>query len=495
MSAQMDMSGVAHPALDISQQAKHRTAIRSKVRFNQRVVIIGGGPGGYEAATIAARLGAQVTLIEAHGVGGNAVLTDVMPSKTIIATAEYLTVTERAHNLGIMERGQTQPHVDLAWINNRVKRLAKNQSMDIATALDAANVRIIKGRGRIDPEMGPLGTRSVIAQTDEGNERIECDIVLVATGASPRELPDARPDGVRILTWKQLYDLQELPEHLIVVGSGVTGAEFAGAYCVLGSKVTLVSSRSRVLPGQDEDAATVVEHNFRKRGMNVLSNSRAEAVRSTGSGVEVTLSSGEVITGSHCLMAVGAIPNTKNIGLLDAGVRLTDSGHIKVDRMSRTTAIGVYAAGDCTDALPLASVAAQQGRIAMWHALGDAVKPLDLSKIAAAIFTIPEVATVGISEAKAAESGIDVVVSSLPIMRNPRAKMLSLKQGGFVKMIAERETGVVLGGVIVCPRASDLIFPITLAVTHRMTVEQVAEAFTVYPSLSGTVAEVARSLH
>ncbi|MGO1509740.1 MAG: NAD(P)H-quinone dehydrogenase [Actinomycetaceae bacterium] len=472
----------------------------SEVRGGSRVVIVGGGPGGYEAALVAAQLGARVTLVESKGLGGSAVLTDVVPSKTLIATAEWLTVTESAHELGIRsdevpENGVGVLYADLGVVNARVRELAARQSDDIRGRLVRDGVEIIDGTGTLGPATAGDGTRKVVVTLADGSTReLETEIVLLATGATPRVLPTAEPDGERILTWAQMYALDELPEHLVVVGSGVTGAEFAGAYNALGTRVTLVSSRDRVLPGEDVDAAELIENVFRRRGMTVLGRSRAAAVRRVGDEVEVELTDGRVVTGSHCLVAVGGVPATSGLGLEEAGVDLTESGHIVTDRVSRTRAFRVYAAGDCTGVLPLASVAAMQGRIAMWHALGDAVAPLDLGIVSANIFTAPEIATIGVT-AKDCESGaVDGVISMLPLARNPRAKMLGINDG-FVKMISDRTSGAVIGGVVVAPRASELILPITMAVTHRLTVDQLANAFTIYPSLSGSITEAARTLH
>ncbi len=191
---------------------------------------------------------------------------------------------------------------------------------------------------------------------------------------------------------------------MIVVGSGVTGAEFASAYNGLGATVTLVSSRDRVLPGEDADAATVIEDVFTRRGMTVMGNSRMASVERTDDGVRVTLTDGRTVDGSHCLLALGSIPNTEGLGLETIGVELNDGGFIEVDRVSRTNVRGVYAAGDCTGVLMLASVAAQQGRIAMSHLLGDAVHPLDLGKVSSNVFTSPEIATVGLSQKQVDES-------------------------------------------------------------------------------------------
>ncbi len=454
------------------------------------MVIVGGGPGGYEAALVARQLGADVTIVERQGLGGAAVLTDVVPSKTLIATAEFMTTAESAPGLGLIPRGDADGAIDVDFdmIDRRVLDLAAAQSRDIRTRLEREGVAIVDGVGRLD------GPATVVASGKHGEQRLPADVVLLATGARPRVLETAQPDGERILTWTQLYHLTEVPEKLIVVGSGVTGAEFAGAYHALGADVTLVSSRDRVLPNEDADAAEVIEGVFRRRGMEVLSRSRAAGARRVGDGVEVDLADGRVVPGSHVLIAVGGVPNTEDLGLESAGVRTNGSGHIAVDRVSRTTARGVYAAGDCTGVLALASVAAMQGRIAMWHALGDAVSPLDLGQVSANIFTAPEIATVGIPESDITSGNVRGAVTMLPLARNPRAKMLGITEG-FVKLFSHRASGLVLGGVVVAPRASELIHPITLAIANRLTVDQVANAFTVYPSLSGSIAEAARVLH
>ena len=281
---------------------------------------------------------------------------------------------------------------------------------------------------------------------------------------------------------------------LIVVGSGVTGAEFASAYLHLGVEVVLVSSRERVLPGEDADAAQLLEDVLRREGMVVMDSSRMQAVQRQGDEVVVSLTDGRTVTGSHCLLALGSIPNTADMGLEEAGVRLDEGGFIQVDRVSRTNARGVYAAGDCTGVFMLASVAAMQGRIAMWHFLGDAVAPLNLGKVSANVFTTPEIATVGVTQ-KAIDAGEIVAQSvTLGLSRNPRAKMQGVSDG-FVKLFARPGTGIVVGGVVVGPHASELIHPISIAVAQSLTVDDLAQAFTVYPSMSGSIAEAARRLH
>ncbi len=447
----------------------------------QKIAILGGGPGGYEAALVAAQLGADVTVVDCDGLGGACVLTDCVPSKTLIETSNAMTLLNRADRLGIATGGLAT--VNAARLYHRITDLARAQSRDIAARLAAEGVKVIQAEGRL---AGP-------GRIQAGGEEFKADAILMATGAMPRVLPGARPDGDRILNWRQLYDLTELPPDLIVVGSGVTGADFAGAYQALGSRVTLVSSRDRVLPQEDEDAANLIEDVFRRRGMTVLGQSRAEAVRRDDRGVTVTLADGRTVSGSHCLLTVGMIPRTEGCGLDEAGVKMDARGFIEVDRVSRTSAPGVYAAGDCTGVLMLASVAAMQGRIAMWHTLGQAVGPLRLGHVAATIFTDPEIATVGVSQRAVTAGEVAARVLKFPLATNPRAKMAGFGDG-FVKLFTSPGTGVVLGGVIMAPRASELILAVSVAMEQRLTAEQLAHTFAVYPSLSGSVTEAARKL-
>jgi len=451
----------------------------------QRIAILGGGPGGYEAALVAAQLGADVTIVDSDGLGGACVLTDCVPSKSLIETSNAMTLLNRSSELGIATGGLAT--VNAARLYERITDLAHAQSRDIAARIAAEDIKVIQAHGRI---AGPGTVKA-------GDLQIKADAILIATGAMPRVLPGAEPDGERILNWRQLYDLTELPRDLIVVGSGVTGAEFASGYLALGSRVTLVSSRDRVLPQEDEDAAGLIEDVFRRRGMIVLGQSRAKAVQRDADGVAVTLDDGRTVHGSHCLLTVGMVPRTDGIGCDEAGVKLDAHGFIEVDRVSRTSVPGVYAAGDCTGVRMLASVAAMQGRIAMWHALGEAVHPIRLGHVAATIFTDPEIATVGVSQ-RAVDAGVVPGVGGartqmLPLATNPRAKMAGVRDG-FVKLFTSPGSGLVLGGVIVAPRASELILAVSMAVEERLTAEQLAQTFAVYPSLSGSVTEAARKL-
>jgi dihydrolipoamide dehydrogenase len=466
----------------------------------RRIAIIGGGPAGYEAAQVAAELGAEVTLVESDGVGGACVLYDCVPSKTLIATSEKVTAFRDAPTLGVCSSVTSDVTVQLAVVNERVRRLAANQSADIANRLSRHGVKVLSGWARFAPDQpGRTFAVDVSAAGDQGaahdslSQRIEADVVLLATGGTPRVLPGAEPDGERILSWRQLYDLTELPAHLIVVGSGVTGAEFASGYSEMGVPVTLVSSREKVLPGEDPEAADVIEKVFTERGGTLIKQARAASVSRTGDGVEVRLVDGRTVAGSHVLMCVGSVPNTAGLGLEHVGVATTEAGFIEVDRVSRTQVPGIYAAGDCTGVLLLASVAAMQGRVAMWHALGEAVQPLRLKTVAANVFTHPEIATVGIGHAAVTSGEVPARIITLPLSGNARAKMQGVTEG-FVKIYCRPASGVVIGGAVVASQASELIHSIAVAVQLGLTVNELAATFTVYPSISGSVTEAARQL-
>ena len=300
-----------------------------------------------------------------------------------------------------------------------------------------------------------------------------------------------------MFTSRELFNLTTLPERLIVVGSGATGAEYAHAFARFGADVHLVSSRDLILPSEDADAAAVIEEVFERRGMTIHRRRRAMDMERSADGVRVKMRSSdgseEWIEGSHALYCIGQVPTSAGLGLDEGGVRADDRGAIPVDGVSRTNLHSVYAAGDVTGGIMLASVAAMQGRNAMWHALGQAVAPLRAESIAACIFTDPEVATVGISAEEAKSSKLPIRTISVPFTGNPRAKMAQTTDG-FVKIHAMEGSGTVIGAAIVAAKASDLITPISVAIHNRLTVDQLAQTFSIYPSMAGSIMETARQL-
>ena len=458
-----------------------------------RVLIIGGGPGGYEAALVAADLGAEVTIVSDEGLGGACVLWDCVPSKTLLTSAQAFNTLETAPSLGVHFEGmpgQEVPRyeVDLPTIMGRVRDLALAQSDDIGKRVLEDGVRVVLGRGRIvDPHTVEVVT------ANGGPERLEGDAILLATGSEPRRMATAPTDGEVILSSQDVYKLREVPEHLVVVGAGATGAEYATAFLRFGAQVTFVVSRDRILPTEDRDAAMVVEDVFERRGLQTLKNARAATVERVGDRGVVHLEDGGTVEGSHVLLTIGQVPRTKGLGLEEVGVGTNERGAVIVDGVSRTSVPSIYAAGDVTARLMLASVAAGQGRTAMYHLLGQAVSPLRWDAVAATIFTDPQIATVGLSEQRAAETGIEVEVDTLPLASNSRAKM-SNRQDGFVKLLARPGSGTIAGGAVVASYASDLIAPISEACFNRLTASQLSQAFQVYPSFAGSIQECARRL-
>jgi len=462
-----------------------------------RVVIVGGGPGGYEAALVAADLGAEVTVVNDEGLGGHCVLWDCVPSKTLLTSAQAFNTLETAPSLGVHFEGMPglevpRYEVDLPTIMRRVHDLALAQSEDITKRVLADGVRVVLGRGRV---VGP-NTVEVRHPGDGGGrapERLEGDAILLATGSDPRRMDTAPTDGEVILSSQDVYKLRKVPEHLVVVGAGATGAEYTTAFLRFGAQVTFVVSRDRILPTQDEDAALVIEDVFERRGLRTLKNARAAKVERVGDRGVVHLEDGRIVEGSHVLLTIGQVPQTGGLGLEEMGVKTDGRGAVVVDGVSRTSVPSIYAAGDVTSKQMLASVAAGQGRTAMWHLLGQAVAPLRWDAVVATIFTDPQIATVGLSEQRAAETGIEVEVDTLPLAGNARAKM-SNRPDGFVKLLARPGSGTIAGGAVVASYASDLIAPISAACFNRLTASQLSQAFQTYPSFAGSIQECARRL-
>jgi pyruvate/2-oxoglutarate dehydrogenase complex dihydrolipoamide dehydrogenase (E3) component len=445
-----------------------------------RFLVVGGGPAGNSAATTAASLGAKVTLVESSIVGGAAHLWDCIPSKTMVATSARLEAVRHAGRLGLETRGA---EVDLEQLAERIAAITGNLEAGVVDLLASQGVEIIEGRGRF------LDPHSAEAETEVGPRRILFDLALIATGSSPR-VPDwAEPDGERVLTTRQAYDLPELPEHLAIIGSGVTGVEFVHIFSSLGSKVTLLVSRQQVLPHKDPEVAAVLEEDFLERGVALLKGARATAVKRTDGGLVVETEDGRRVKATHALLAIGLVPLTAGLGLEEIGVK-TEHGSVVVDEHQRTTVPHIYGAGDVTGQMALSSVAAMQGRKIARHALGYPVRPLDYQKVAQAIFTEPEIASVGLEEAEAASEGRKVRITKVPFAANPRA-LIQGNPRGFVKVISDPATHVMLGGTVVGHHASELIAPIALAVQASLRVDMLVDTLMVHPSLSESLTDAA----
>jgi NAD(P)H dehydrogenase (quinone) len=448
-----------------------------------RVAILGGGPAGNTCATVAATLGAQVTLVERDVIAGAAHLWDCIPSKAMIATGGELTELTRSHVMGLRAEG----NLDVTALRERVASIERYLHESIVALLESQGVRLLRGAGRLK------GPNEVVVETASGIEEIEADYIVIATGSRPR-VPDFAPvDGERVLTTRQSYPPPEVPDHIVIIGSGVTGVEFTHMFNAIGSKVTLLVSRQQVLPFKDPEVAAALEDEFLRRGVVLLKGARASGIEREGDTVRVTCEDGRVVDGSHAVLAVGSVPNSEDLGLEEAGVEVDDAGYIPIDHHCRSRVEHVYAAGDVSGKLPLSSVGAMQGRKIAEHLMGLHNRPhrhLDYDKAAQAIFTDPEIAEVGLAEAEAFAVGRKIRVTKVPFSSNAKAHIKGDPRG-FVKILSDPATGVVLGGSIVGRNAAELISVLALAVTNGLTVADIVDSLLVHPTLSESLAEAA----
>ena len=447
-------------------------------------VIIGGGPGGTTCATHAARLGARVTLIERDLVGGAAHLLDCIPSKAMIATGGAMSMMKDATEMGL---AKVDVLLDFDALRHRIADIGQRLEHSVTELLQSQGVRLVKGTGRL------LSANQVeVSPADGPVEVLDADVIVLSTGSRPR-VPDwAHIDGQRVLTTRDAYPPPELPEHLVVVGSGVTGVEFVHMFNSFGSKVTLIVSRQQVLPEKDPEVAAVLEQSFLDRGVRLFMGARAESVELVPDGVRVHCDDGRVAAGSHVLLAIGSVPNSDGLGLENAGL-VTDRGYVVIDHNCRSNVDHIYAAGDLSGKLPLSSVASTQGRKIAEHAMGLHVGPhrhIDYDKAASAIFTDPEIADVGVAEADAFAEGRKIRVTKVPFSVSAKA-LINNDSRGFVKIVSDPATGVVMGGSIVGRHAAELISVLALAVSANLTVRDLVESLFVHPALAEVLGEAA----
>jgi dihydrolipoamide dehydrogenase len=446
-----------------------------------QLLVIGGGPAGNTAATTAASLGAGVTLVESDVLGGAAHLWDCIPSKSLVASSMRLANVRATGHLGLADPGPIRP--DMGRLDERRTTITSRLIAGLTGMLESLGVDIIAGRARL------TGPHQAVVDTGDGAVEVGFDRALIATGSRPR-LPDwAEVDEERIITTRQAYSLPELPEHIVIVGSGVTGVELTHIYSSLGAEVTLLVSRQQVLPHRDPEVAAVLEEDFIERGVRLLKGARAISARREGDEVVVRAGDGRVVRGSHCLLAIGSVPNTSGLGLEAAGVEQRD-GHVVVDEYQRTSQPHIYAAGDVTGQLLLSSAAAMQGKTVGRHATGQQVSPVDLRKAAQAVFTEPEIASVGLEEVDAAAEGRKVRITKVPFAANPRS-LIQANPRGFVKVVSDPATHVILGGTIVGHHASELIGMLALAVQAGLRTDVLTETLLVHPSLAESLVDAA----
>jgi len=426
--------------------------------------------------------------------GGAAHLWDCIPSKTMIATGGAIAFTRRLEGMGLEQHA---PEVDIDALTERIESIKMRLQRGTTNLLESQGVRLVHGTARmLSAHEVEITTRDAIGVPTV--EVVAADAVLLATGSRPRIPEWCFPDGERILTTRDCYPPKTFPESITVVGSGVTGVEFVHMFSSFGAKVTLVVSRQQVLPSKDPEVAAVLEDDFLKRGVSLLKGARATSIEreTNDAGVEevvVRCDDGRVVRSSHAVLAIGSVPNTDTLGLAAAGVEVDGGGYVTINHHCQSNIEHIYAAGDISGKLPLSSVASMQGRKVAEHVMGlqkVAHRHLDYDKAASAIFTEPEIADVGLAEADAFAVGRKIRVTKVPFSSTPKA-LINNDWRGFVKIISDPATGVVLGGSIVGRHAAELISVIALAVTANLKVSDIVESLLVHPALAEALAEAA----
>jgi dihydrolipoamide dehydrogenase len=449
------------------------------------IAVIGAGPGGYVAAIKAAQLGASVTVIEDSEVGGTCLNWGCIPTKTLIASAEVLAKTRNISNFGIDLNGDVAPN--LQKIRERKNRVIDIQIKGIKELFKRWGIRLLEGKGFIvSPKK--INVRSTNGATKE----IEADRIIIATGSRPSSIPAIPFDGKRILSSDDALTLESIPKSLIIIGAGVIGCEFAFIYKEFGSDVTMVEMMSRSIATEDEEISIILERELKKKKIRLLTSTHIEKIEIRNDSVLATLSDGRQLEGEQVLVSVGRAMNSDEAGLENIVVKTGKRGEIVVNNRMETSVQDVYAVGDVTGGIMLAHVASKEGIVAAENALGgNAV--MDYDVVPGAIFTSPEIASVGLREKQALEKGYSVKIGRFPFRALGKAHAIG-EISGLVKIIADEKSDKILGVHIIGPHASDLIHEAALAVKNSITARDVASMIHAHPTLSEGIMEAAEDI-
>ncbi|MBF8437160.1 dihydrolipoyl dehydrogenase [Halanaerobiaceae bacterium Z-7014] len=457
--------------------------------LNYDLVVIGGGPGGYVAAIRASRQGARVALVEKESIGGVCLNWGCIPTKAMIRSAEIYHEVQDARKFGINIEGEAT--IDLPSVIKRKDRIVRRLVKGIEVLLKNEDVDTYNGIGLLSkPDQ-------VQVELDDGKEQIlNAENIIIATGSKTADLPIPGMDLPGVITSRDALDLEEMPDKLVVIGGGVIGMEFAFLYANMGVEVTVIEFEDSIVPDADNDITDELTKLARNKKINIHTSSQAKKIAETEGRNNNMLVAFEkegeekyIIT-DKVLVAVGRLPNLPGIDTESLGLELNERrGGIKVDDHMRTSVDGIYAIGDVTDKVMLAHVASHQGIVAADNITGTEHK-MDYKAVPSAIFTDPEVATVGMSEKDAKEAGINYVVGRFPFSANGKVMAMGERRG-FVKIIKEEETGQVIGAGIIGLHATDLIASLTLAVNRNLTAHEIAETIHAHPTTAEVIHEAA----
>lgn len=453
------------------------------------VLVIGSGPGGYVAAIRAAQLGLKTGVIERENLGGICLNWGCIPTKSLLKSALVYDYFKHAEDYGISLSGQAEP--DFMAIIKRSRGVADGMSKGVQFLLKKNKVEVLTGTGKL------TGQHKVeVTDTDGMKTSIDSDHIILATGARSRELPNLKIDGKKIIGYRKALSLTELPESMLVVGSGAIGSEFAYFYNSIGTRVTLVEVLPNVVPLEDEEVSKQLERSFKKAGMKVMTGSTVESVDTNGKKCKVkikTKKGEEEIEVDIVLSAVGISPNLEDIGLEDLGIE-TENGKIKVDEYMRTNVEGIYAIGDIVPGPALAHKASAEGILCVEKIAGHHTETIDYGNIPACTYTSPEVASVGLTENAAKEAGYEIKVGKFPYSASGKANAAGQKDG-FVKMIFDAKYGELLGAHMIGANVTEMIAEIVVARKLETTGYEMIKSVHPHPTMSEAVMEAAAAAY
>jgi dihydrolipoamide dehydrogenase len=453
------------------------------------LIVIGSGPGGYVAAIRAAQLGLKTAVIERESLGGICLNWGCIPTKSLLKSALVFDYVKHAEQYGIDLKGEAAP--DLVKVVKRSREVAEGMSKGVQFLLKKNKVDVIAGTGTL------LDNKTVEVIDAEGKKsKVQADHIILATGARSKELPNLKQDGKRIIGYRQAMIQKELPESIVVVGSGAIGSEFAHFYNSMGSKVTLVEFLPNIVPLEDEEVSKQLERSFKKAGMKVMTGSTVESVDIAGDKCKVNIKTpkGEQqVDADVVLSAVGITPNIENIGLEKLGI-VMEEGKIKVDEFLRTNVEGVYAIGDITAGPALAHKASAEGILCVEKIAGHDVLPIDYGNIPGCTYTSPEVASVGLTEKAAKEAGYELKIGKFPFSASGKASAAGQKDG-FVKMIYDAKYGELLGAHMIGANVTEMIAEIVVARSLETTGQEMIRSIHPHPTMSEAIMEASAAAY
>lgn len=451
-----------------------------------RLAIIGSGPGGYVAALKAAQLGAEVTVLEADEVGGVCLNRGCIPTKTLIASAELYDKLKELDSYGIELQGSAV--ADFGKMMARKNRVVDIQVKGIKALFKSWGVRLVEGRGKM------LSPARIEAVGKDGSARIiETDKIIVATGSRPALMPAFPFDGETILSSDDALTIKSIPASLLIIGAGVIGCEFASMFRALGTEITMVEMMDRAVATEDEEISETLEREFKKRKINVLKKIKVDRVERRDDGMHAFTSDGRELVAQKILVSIGRVLNTEGLGLEELGIALGPRGQISVNDKMETNVPGVYAIGDVVGKILLAHVASRQGLVAAVNAMGGSAE-MDYSAVPAAVFTTPEIASVGLREFQTREKGLKYRTGQFPYRALGKAHAIG-EIAGFIKIIADEATDEILGAHIIGAHASDMIHELVVARAKGLTAREIASVIHIHPTLPEGIMEAAGAVH